>query len=909
MQKRLFIFLAGLVVLLTLGFYGFNKWTESQEKVNLWTLVPEDAVFVVETNNHEALVEHLKATELWDNLAHLSYVDRFRENVQLADSLATGRGRLGRFLDTKKVLTSVHVIGKTDFDFVYYVPVNTVAEHRFVRTFVETLTNNPLFRQDQREYQGFQITGLKNLQTGDQLSFFSFHNNLMLSATPYLLEEIIRRINRDQLESPARDYKNINYLEEEDVYAHVFVNYQNLPAFLGLLFQEDLHPDFTLLSSLCRTSMLEVKLEQNKIFLNGFSNPETVPDALHKRLQGQAPKPLALREVVPARTAVMLHFGLDQLASLRAPARQVSNPPPGSLQPSTVDSLARAFSREAAISYLEAYSTIVSPEKVVFAYTAHPDRTAGLLEQLIRQASATPEHPVHHERLGEHAIHLISSADLPAALFGEVFAGFEQSYVSLVGNYVLFTDDVGTMRSVLTDIDAEEVWGKSVEQKAFLEETLHEANFSLFVNTVNAWNILARYVTEDRKVALLRHANLIRKFNQVSLQYSFVENQYYTSVLFRHQETEATDASSQDMFRVENTVNFRQRLVTRPFHLRNADRSVDFLVQDSAYTLHAVTAGGKAAWADSVGAPIAGTILQADLTGDGRLNYLFASTNKIHGLDRNGKPVENYPFNLHDTLRVQHLAIFDYDQNRNHRLLVDDNLGNLYMFDARGNTIPGWQPRRMEYRLAAAPEHYKINGRDVILVLLENGYVYALNRQGEPYPGFPFNLRSPLNSGAFAKPGANFRKSQFTVVTELGEVVVFNLEGEVLKRDQLLRPNRNTRFELIREAGGKSFVIARQDQGRVTLFDQDQSQVLEHRFVTSAPKLVQYHHFGGDRKLYTITERGPQKSYLFNSRGQLVGNRAIDNALPVTILYNDSNNRYNLYQAHKNELKTLVFKP
>lgn len=913
MQKRLFFILVSLVVVGTLVFYLYNKWTEAQERVNLWTLVPEDAVFVVETNNHDALVAHLKETELWDNLANLSYVERFQENFQLLDSLAPGQDRLGRFLSTKSVLTSVHVIGKTDFDFVYYLPVNTVGEHRFIRTFVENLATNPVFRQEQREYQGFQVTDIRHLATGDQLSFFSFHNNLILSATPFLLEEIIRRINRGQLESPARDHKNINYLAEEDVHAHVFVNYQNLPAFLGLLFQNTLHRDIAFLSSLCRSSMLEFKLEQNKIFLNGFSNPETVPDALYARLQGQDPRTLSLRDVVPARTALLLHFGLDVLSSLRPPqqeARLVAGSPPGNLSAATVDSLARTFTREAAICYLEAYSTKVPPEKVVFAHTANPDATANLLQRLIRQASTVPENPVHHERLGDHSMHLISSPELPAALFGEVFSGFEQSFVAHVGNYVVFAEDVGTLRSVLTDIQAEEVWGKSVGQKDFLEETLHEANFSVFVNTVNAWNILTRYVTDDRRAGMLRHGNLIRKFNQVSLQYSLVEDQYYTSVLFRHQENETESGAGMEVFQVENAASFEQRLVTQPFYLRPAgDRTADILVQDSSYRLHAVSTAGKTVWTDSVGAPIAGAIHQADITGDGRLNYIFASSNKIHCLDRSGKTVENFPFNLNDTLRVQRLAVFDYDQNRNFRLLVDDNLGNLYMFDTQGNTISGWQPRRMEYRLATAPQHFKINGRDVILVLLENGYVYALNRQGQAYPGFPFNLKSPLRSGAFARPGASFRKSQFTVVTEMGEVVVFNLEGELLRQDQLLRPSRNTWFELVPETGGKSFIIARQDQGSVTLFDQDRSQVLEHRFVTSARKHVQYHHFGGDRKIYTLIERGPQKTYLFNNRGQLIGDRAIENALPVSIVYNDANTRYYLYKAHKNELSTVVFKP
>ncbi|MDX5348685.1 MAG: hypothetical protein LPK19_15730, partial [Hymenobacteraceae bacterium] len=64
MSKKLLLILFSLVGLAALGYYAYTRWAESREKVDLWTLVPDDAVFVVESNNHTAFVTHLKSTEI-----------------------------------------------------------------------------------------------------------------------------------------------------------------------------------------------------------------------------------------------------------------------------------------------------------------------------------------------------------------------------------------------------------------------------------------------------------------------------------------------------------------------------------------------------------------------------------------------------------------------------------------------------------------------------------------------------------------------------------------------------------------------------------------------------------------------------------------------------------------------------
>ncbi|MEJ8804163.1 hypothetical protein [Pontibacter sp. H249] len=905
MPKRIVFYFIGFVVLASLAYYGFNRWQDSREKVDLWALVPEDAAFVVETNNHSALLEHLEETNLLESFSALAAYRSFEENMAYLDSISPGSTRLERFLDKKNILTSMHVVGKTNVEFVYYIPVSSVGEHRFLRNLTENISKSDLFEQESRQYQDILLTDVTNTRLETSFTYFTYHNNIILSQSPVLIEEIVRRIARGKLTSVADNFKSTNYLAQPDVYANVFINYRALPDVFGLFLQENLMPQVRYLCSLGRSAMLELKLEKDKIFLNGFSEPSNAQNSFHSNIAPALPKPLNVKNYLPNRTAMLMHFGLDEVAKLK---RQPNKSAAGSVYGATLDSLAAVFTDEVALAYMESNSISTSPEKVTFAYTARPGDAARMLRQLNQQVLKSKNKKPYTEKYGSFTIEMVEVPELPAKLFGSLFAGFEQSFVVEVDGFLIFSDEVATIRDLLDDISEENVWGKSVAQKAFLEETLQEGNFSLYLNTVNAWYVLSRYMTDNSREDLLQNATLIKRFNQVSFQFANAGKQYYTSFIFRKQSSGAT--TGDDVFTNELTIPLDSRITSRPIAIQNAvDRSREVVVQDSANVLVNITAAGKRGWTDTLSTALRGSIKQVELGPENKLRYLFATSSRIHAVNNQGQSLENFPFNIGDTLNIQHLAVFDYEKNQNYRLLVDDYLGNLYMYDIRGNAIEGWQPRRMDYRLATEPQHLRVGGRDVILVLLENGYVYALNQRGETYPGFPMNLKSPITSGAFVKAGADLRKTEVTIVTKYGNVTTFNLQGKLLNREQLERPSKSAFFDLVPEGNNaKSFVIVRQEQGRVGIFDQDLNLQFEKRYVTSAPKIVQYFHFGGDNRVYAVTETGPQKTYLYTSRGKLVGNSTLDNNKPVIIYHNEASNDYTLYKAFRRELQKISFR-
>ncbi|MFC5272206.1 hypothetical protein [Adhaeribacter terreus] len=907
MPKKYILYLVGLLVLAGLGYYGFSKWTEAREKVDLWTLVPDDAVFVIESGNHADMIDRLKRTQVWESLSEVTYLRRLEENMVLIDSLADNRETLFKFLASKRVLSSVHVTSKNDFELVFYLPISTVKEHRYMRTLVENLEKNGEFEHSTHQYQGTTITEFRNPATRQSLSYFTYRNNLIMSPSAVLLEGIIRRIKRKQFVSVAADYKNINYLNQEKVYANVFINYRNLPAFLNIFVKQELQPDMEYLCGLSRNSMLEFKLENNKLFLNGFSNPETLSQTFYNHLSGQKPRPMELEQLLSNRIALFLHFGLDKARRLR----QYNGAKLPELRPefkAQTDTLSQLFGGELGLAYMQTYNPNASPEKVVFAEAKVPDNAIKRLNTLALEINLLNKTVPYKEQKGNYTIRMVPVKEFPQRLFGKLFRGFEQCYFVAMQQYVVFADNPATLRSVINDFEAENVWGKSVAQKAFLEETQHEANFSVFLNSENAWQMLSRYVNNEKRESLLRNESLIKDFNQISWQFSQVEKQYYTSILLRQQDAQATEDLPSDTLEVEKTTPFPSKLTAGPFAARSPlNRGLEMLVQDSNFVLHNISYEGRITWSDSLNEAVKGEILQAPFGSDGKTKYLFATSHRIHCLDRSGKEVESFPYYLPDSLRLQRLTILDFNKNGDHKLLVDDDLGNLFMFNEAGDLMPGWEPLSLESRVAIAPQHFRVGSKNVIVVVLENGLVYALDEEGETYPGFPFSIRASVRSGMFGKAGSNLRKSEVTLVTLRGEVITFNLAGEILKRHQLVRPERNATFELIPENSGKSYLIARQSLGRVTLLSPDFKLLLERNFFTSSRKIVQYFLFGGDNVIYVITETGPQKTYLFDVKAQPVGNRVIENRNPVKLVYNDITREFQLYKIFGSELKKITF--
>ena len=291
-----------------------------------------------------------------------------------------------------------------------------------------------------------------------------------------------------------------------------------------------------------------------------------------------------------------------------------------------------------------------------------------------------------------------------------------------------------------------------------------------------------------------------------------------------------------------------------------------------------------------------------------KLQYLFATSNLVYILDRNGETLPGYPFALPDKKNIEFLSLIDYDNSRKYRIMVATVDGNYYLFDQGGVNLEGWKPKSLEGKPVIHPFHMRIRSRDYIVFMHRNGLVYILNRRGEPVSGFPMDLKGNVENQFFIKKGGNISTTTFTTVTNDGEVVEFNLEGKFLKREQLYKTTPNDKFLLVTSSpNNRSYIVLRSDDEKVTVIDSKGKELFNHNFKTTSLS-AKYYNFSPDNEVIVITDINKEYTYLYNKEGRVLHSLPLETGDEIAMLYFETLGIYKLYKTNNNKLSVISLK-
>jgi hypothetical protein len=203
-----------------------------------------------------------------------------------------------------------------------------------------------------------------------------------------------------------------------------------------------------------------------------------------------------------------------------------------------------------------------------------------------------------------------------------------------------------------------------------------------------------------------------------------------------------------------------------------------------------------------------------------------------------------------------------------------------------------------------------VNGRDVVLVPLQNGYVYAFDPQGSLLPGFPLSMGGRLAGDVVVQAASTLSRTRLTLVNQHGELVTFNLSGDIISRTRVATWSRTARFNLVPDPKGRAFVVTREDGNQLDVYLPNQkAPLLTQRFVTSGNKPVQFFDFGKGRQLVAVTEPGPAQVFLYDGKGRLLGGEPVPSTgSGVGLSYDATTDTYHLVRVVGRELRRTELK-
>ncbi|MEQ9443498.1 MAG: hypothetical protein RIG62_30950 [Cyclobacteriaceae bacterium] len=918
-------YVIGALLLLGAGIYAYWRYIAEDEPVPVSQLIPEDALWVYHSDQLPADWGRMQATPLGRALSTLPDVQPVVESIPSLDSIA----ELTSWLAGRSCYVTSQITGNDDLGFSFYVQANKTADAGFWQAVEIKVQQSSDWQIEQRQYQGVTIKEWVYTPSNARFSWIAIENFLMGSFTPFLVEDQIRRSPPAEVaENSWRQALFQNTLSQRDQ-GDLYVNGRQLGGLFSVFSSAAPNKRMTIRDAFCRTMLLDLTIEEDQWLLNGFSEiggPSAQDQGQYylSSFNKQTARPFQLSNYLPSRTASFYQFGFtnvqtwaDQYTQFRnqyGPDSVVFQQLHRQFEEKTGKTLTEWFAwagSEIGVMALEANATAPADKLIVVEI-----EDLASMENALQSFQDQDDSLSFREIFAGYTIRNFNDPTLPALLLGEFgeqeHQPFSECFWFQDTSFLVMSNSVSALKRLISDQRTENTWSKSVRQARFLERSLDPATFSIVLNLPRYWEQWEGQLSPKWAGWAQAHKTTLRQLEKVAVQFSPVEDEYYSSIALTYQSQSGTVAA-QGFSTVEQLL-LDTTLISKPFVVRNhTNQQLEVLVQDQANNVQLADMSDQSIiWLDSLGATIRGDVFQIDYYRNNKLQYLFPSDSALHLIDRTGSYVPGFPLYLPSGVQIQYFSVFDYDQSRDYRFLVTDQDGKLWMYNQDRENLPGWNPLPLTVPLAEAPQHVRVRGKDCIIALQEDGLLHAFNRRGEEYPGFPMKWEQSCHNPIFVEVGNNFAETKLTTITDIGELLSVNLEGNFLMREQLFRASPASQFLLSPDRLGKTFILARQDNQRLSILDARGKVLFEQSYFTpgalSRDELsVQYYDFGAENQVVAITDKIQEFTYLFDETGKLQNDRPIESTNEIGLLYSETNEQYRVYRVYENELSIISF--
>ena len=501
------------------------------------------------------------------------------------------------------------------------------------------------------------------------------------------------------------------------------------------------------------------------------------------------------------------------------------------------------------LNIIDEISFVEDQEKFVILHLINKDQ----LDNYFRLEKFDDKYKIKKIVLDEDMDILFKSID------NEIFG----QYAVLLGDLLVITKSVSQIKKIINSQNINDNLGSNDKYLSFKEQKSDSYSFLWVGNNKS----IKSKIKDDNNIDKEKYP--YRSFSgRVSKDIALLE--YNLSKA-------ETKNTNEDVY-TEFFVTFDQEIISNPKWLKNhLNNEFDIAFQDSNYFLNYLSNKGNLNWKKKLSGKIIGDIEQVDIYKNGRQQMIFRTNEKLYLLDRNGNEVKQLSFPINSDSSNIPISIFDYEKNRNYRFLITvDNQINMY--DSNGKIVSGFRPPVFESKIITSPVHIRIDGKDYIIIQLEDGSLKILDRRG--------NDRIFVNDKIQYSGNSIYSYLEnFTTTDNLGNLIKIDTDGNLIKE------NLNLSGENFIDIVDNNLVYI--NENRLTIKGITVN-IPFSRF--SKPKIF----IDSNTTLVSITDLTNNEIYLYRDNGELIEGFPIKGSSVIDIKDSDNDGKFEIISALDN---------
>lgn len=436
---------------------------------------------------------------------------------------------------------------------------------------------------------------------------------------------------------------------------------------------------------------------------------------------------------------------------------------------------------------------------------------------------------------------------------------FEDLFYSFYENYMVAGNSYSTVARFLYDNLLRKTLVNDLSYREFEKTLPSRAGYYFYCVPGKIIDYLDGILSAEIIDGLKSNKGSLDKIQALGYQFASSNEMLYNSL----------SVSFKEEIREESVAEWETLLDTvaciKPFFFTNHNTGAkEIFVQDMNNNTYLINAAGRILWKVPLQERIRGNIYMIDFYKNGKYQLLFSGRSYLHLLDRNGNYIERYPVRLRSPA-TNSLALFDYDNNKDYRLMIAGEDKLLYSYDKSGSVVKGWNQFRTAGYVNSEVSFFRVSGKDYI-VAADNNSVYFLDRKG--------NIRLNPYEAVIKANGSSLRLSKLPVPS----IVVSSPDGTVnhiyfdgtIKKYKLKDFQINHSFDIfdIDSDGFDEYIFI--DTDTLYLFDHDRKSMFKRGFGTTSLGGPINFIFSSDDRKTGVFDISRNLIYLVDKNGEIM---------------------------------------
>lgn len=680
--------LAALIVFLFLNLSkgdGEGDFVLAAEEISVYSAIPTDAVMVVDIKHFGEYAQ--MSSDTLSFLYGLSVT---------GNPLVEFQRNLSEFgeVSAAPVVMSMHYSAKNEVSFLQIMDLKNGG----VPQVQDLLSNSSASR---KRYNGVVVYTLGNGLVA------AIHNNLLLaSSSSHVLESSVRHLENKTSIIDKQEFEKL--LRRHGAHSSVYVNHNQIGKLFsgmvdrGFLGYSDFFMKFTSWSSLSLSSA------PDKLTMKGVFDNASDDSRFSNIFESQGARKSQMGKILPASSVFAVSIPVSSMHEFLKSHNLYLE------MQKKVGQFAfkqKSVQGENAASPMEWVDSLAI-EELVSAYCKFGEKCEWIIAFREKQHFGLDNvisSVVDREKPGEPE--QFRYKGYIASVFGELFSHCSEDYSCKVGPWTVVgpkavIDEYAAGRA--TYFTLEDYIGQTPVE-GWLDK---EASLKLVANIKEAGDSLLQVFKPYYRAAVANQ--MVRNnFEMAVMDLSFVEGEPVTEIdfygcrLVQLPKPVEKEGQEEITFAVDSTI----ALEKGPFEVKDvAKKSAAYLEQLPNMRLRYMDANKKGVWAIPFDTPVCGYVEQIDLYGNGRLQMLFASEDKLYLLDRLGRFVNGYPKKLHKKVVMGPKLVRNVNGIKYSILVLNDD-NTVSWLDISGKPVAGWSDIVAPEFIKELPKFAKLGGK------------------------------------------------------------------------------------------------------------------------------------------------------------------------------------------------------